>query len=78
LALFVDRTLSKDGNVSNHLYRVGQVVRYTPGRAVSVAAAREYKVLRLLPAEHGENQYRIKSIAELFERIAQERDLSAK
>lgn len=61
-----------------HLYKVGQVVRYTPGRAVSVAAAREYKIIRQLPSESGENQYRIKSIAEVFERIALERDLSRK
>jgi hypothetical protein len=64
--------------VAAHLYKVGQVVRYSPGRAVSVAAAREYKVVRQLPSESGQNQYRIKSVAEVFERIALERDLSRK
>ena len=64
--------------MATHLYKVGQAVRFSPGHAVSVAAAREYKVMRLLPAEYGENQYRIKSVTEIFERIARESDLSRK
>jgi hypothetical protein len=39
-------------------------------------SARQYKVLRLLPAEGGDLLYRIKSIGEAFERVAKERELA--
>ncbi len=57
-------------------YKVGQMVDFNPVRAAMPASSREYKVLKLMPRETGEQQYRIKSIAELFERIARESELS--
>jgi hypothetical protein len=39
------------------------------------ASVRAYKILRLLPQEGGEPLYRIKTIAEAFERIAKESEL---
>ena len=38
-------------------------------------SSREYKVVRLLPAEDSEFTYRIKSSAESFERVAREGQL---
>ena len=61
-----------------HKYKIGQIVRYAPGRSISIAAASEYKVVKLLPASEGDNQYRIKSPNENFERMARETDLSRK
>jgi hypothetical protein len=61
--------------MSQHKFKVGQVVAYNPGR-LGMSASREYKVLRLLPAEGGELLYRIKSIGETFERVAKERELA--
>ena len=43
-----------------------------------MASSREYKIVRCLPPENGENQYRIKGISETFERMAREADLSRK
>jgi hypothetical protein len=38
--------------------------------------AHKYKVVRLLPLENGEHQYRIKCTTETFERVATEAQLS--
>jgi hypothetical protein len=40
------------------------------------AASRDYKIVIALPAQDGQNQYRIKSSAENFERVARESELS--
>lgn len=57
-------------------YKVGDLVDFNPARATVPASIREYKVLRLMPYEGGERQYRIKTIAEQFERVARESELS--
>lgn len=62
--------------MSDHKYKIGQAVNFAPGRRSMIASSREYKVVRLLPAENGQLQYRIKGIAEAFERIALEAELS--
>jgi hypothetical protein len=62
--------------MSQHKYRVGQLVDYNPGRLGMAGSAREYKILRLLPPEGTDLLYRIKSIGEAFERVAKERELA--
>jgi hypothetical protein len=63
--------------MASHKYRVGQVVDFNPSPRVGVpASVREYKILRLLPHEGGELSYRIKTIAEAFERVAKESELA--
>ena len=52
------------------------MVDFNPARATIPASIREYKIIRLMPYEGGERQYRIKTIAEMFERIAKESELS--
>ena len=64
--------------MATHTFKIGQLVRYAPGRSISIAASREYKVIQQLPASEGQNQYRIKSPTENFERMARESDLSRK
>ena len=59
-----------------HKYKIGQVVQYSPGRSSMQASAGKYTVVRLLPPEDGQNLYRIKGVAEVFERMAKETDLS--
>jgi hypothetical protein len=59
-----------------HRFRVGQTVDFNPSPRNGVpASAREYKILKLLPYEGGERTYRIKTIAETFERVAKESEL---
>jgi hypothetical protein len=61
--------------MANHKFKVGQMVDLIPSRAVIPALVRAYKILRVLPQEGGEPLYRIKTIAEAFERIAKESEL---
>jgi len=56
-------------------FKVGQMVDFVPSQRGLAASARSYKILRLLPTEGGERLYRIKTIAEAFERIAKESEL---
>lgn len=62
--------------MNQHKFKVGQLVDFAPGRLGMPASSLEYKVIRLLPADGGQPQYRIKGIAETFERVARENDLS--
>jgi hypothetical protein len=62
--------------LANVKFKVGQLVNFNPGRATIPASIREYKILRVLPNEGGERTYRIKTIAEQFERIAKESELA--
>ena len=59
-----------------HRYKVGQLVDFTPGRSSMHASSGQYKIVQLLPIEKGAAQYRIKSTAETFERVATENQLS--
>ncbi len=61
--------------MANYKYKVGQMVNFNPARATIPASIREYKILRQLPFEGGERSYRIKTIAEQYERIAKESEL---
>jgi hypothetical protein len=60
-----------------HKFKVGQSVRFTPGKMMPPAGGQAYKIVRVLPAEGGEYHYRIKSEYEPYERIARESELSA-
>jgi hypothetical protein len=56
-------------------FMVGQMVDFVPSQRGLAASARSYKIMKLLPSEGGERLYRIKTIAEVFERIARESEL---
>jgi len=59
-----------------HRFSVGQEVYYNPAFG-NTASRGKYKVLRVLPVENDNRlSYRIKSLAESFERIAEEHQLS--
>ncbi len=60
----------------DHKYNIGQIVYYEPTFG-NTAARGKYTVVRLVPVENDNRlTYRIKSIAETFERIAEEHQLS--
>lgn len=56
-------------------FRVGDRVRFISGTVGRPGAEEGYTVVRVLPVEHGEPQYRIKSISEIHERVASESQL---
>jgi hypothetical protein len=61
--------------VRAHKFIVGQNVYYTGGPVGRTAAGGSYRVVRLLPPDGGDYQYRIKSVAEAYERVAKESQL---
>ena len=62
--------------MQRHRYKVGQRVDYQPGKLSFATSSAHFTIVRQLPAEGAELQYRIKSSAERFERVARESQLS--
>jgi hypothetical protein len=58
-----------------HKFQVGQSVYFTSSSFGRPAAAGTYKVIKLLPSDGDDYQYRIKSPSEAFERVAKESQL---
>jgi len=58
-----------------HKYRVGERVYYTSPSFGRAAATGSYTVMKLLPSDGDDHQYRIKSSGEAFERVAKESQL---
>ena len=59
-----------------HKYAVGSTVYFTASNVSRPAAGGTYEVIRLLPTEGDDCQYRIKSSSEAFERVAKESQLA--
>jgi hypothetical protein len=60
-----------------HKYKVGETVYFTASNVSRPAATGTYEVIRLLPTDGDDCQYRIKSTTEAFERVAKESQLKA-
>jgi len=58
-----------------HKFRVGQTVLYTSSPVSRPGASGTYKVVKLLPSDGDDYQYRIKNAGEAFERVAKESQL---
>jgi hypothetical protein len=61
--------------LNGHRFRVGQTVYFTARRVGRTAASGTYQIVRLLPSDGDDYQYRIKSTGEAFERVAKESQL---
>jgi hypothetical protein len=74
-----DRTCRSDaptnGADMTPQFRSGQTVRLSRGLPFKSAADGDYKIVRQLPDNGGEQQYRIKSVREPHERVVKESDL---
>jgi hypothetical protein len=55
-------------------YRNGQTVTMTPSRARAAPKGR-FEIVRLMPIEHGNYQYRIRSVMDGHERVVLEGEL---
>lgn len=64
-----------DTPLKRHRYHVGDIVYYTSPTFGRAAANGSYTVVKLLPSEGDDHQYRIKSTVEAFERVAKESQL---
>ncbi len=61
--------------MDSHRYRVGQSVHYTSNVLRRFGATGDFQIVKLLPPEGDELQYRIKSATEPHERVAKESQL---
>ena len=61
--------------LQRHRYQVGEMVYFTSPTFGRAAASGSYTVVKLLPSEGDDYQYRIKSSGEAFERVAKESQL---
>jgi hypothetical protein len=62
-------------SLHTHKFQVGQAVSYTSSPISRPGASGSYKVVRLLPSDGEDYQYRIKNPGEAFERVAKESQL---
>jgi hypothetical protein len=70
-----DQTARPMSLESAHKYQVGETVYYTSPSFGRTAASGTYTIVKLLPSERDDYQYRIKSTGEAFERVAKESQL---
>ena len=64
--------------MASHKYKIGQSVHYTSNvlrRFGGVEGIGNFQIVKLLPADGGDLQYRIKSATEPYERVAKENQL---
>jgi hypothetical protein len=66
----------REAKMSLHKYKVGQTLKLFDRRGGSGLGAQFCKILRLLPAEDGQPQYRVKCTNEAVERVVKEFALS--
>jgi hypothetical protein len=62
-------------SLRTHRFRVGETVLYTSSPITRPGASGTYKVVKLLPSDGDDYQYRIKNSGEAFERVAKESQL---
>ena len=58
-----------------HKFSIGQTVYFTSGPMGRAGANGSYKIIKQLPSDGDDYQYRIKSAGEAFERVAKESQL---
>ncbi|HEY4142663.1 MAG TPA: hypothetical protein VGM57_14675 [Pseudolabrys sp.] len=61
--------------IKAHRYQVGEIVYFTSPSFGRASASGNYTVVKLLPSDTDDYQYRIKSSGEAFERVAKESQL---
>jgi len=61
--------------MSPHKFRIGDNVHFTSGSAGRGGISGVFEVVRLLPSDGDEQQYRIKSNTETHERVAKQSQL---
>jgi hypothetical protein len=62
--------------MAGHKFSVGQAVQYTSGTSDHGRSSGVYTVMKLLPPEGDDHQYRIKSADEPHERVVKESQLN--
>jgi hypothetical protein len=71
----VQPVAAQDIVLHSHKYEIGDVVYYTSPSFGRAAATGSYTVVKVLPSDGEDRQYRIKNTDEAFERVAKESQL---
>jgi hypothetical protein len=74
-AVTVAQVTALGHSLRTHKFHVGQTVFYTSSPISRPGASGSYRVVRLLPSDGEDYQYRIKNPGEAFERVAKESQL---
>lgn len=74
-ATVAQQVVARSPVLRTHKFRVGQTVLYTSSPISRPGASGTYKVVKLLPSDGDDYQYRIKNAGEAFERVAKESQL---
>jgi hypothetical protein len=61
--------------LQEHKYHLGETVYFASRRLGHMAANSTYRIVRLLPSDGADYQYRIKNQNEAFERVVRESQL---
>ena len=62
--------------MADHKFTVGQSVQFSPAAIDTAAARGNYTIVRLLPSETRDLQYRVKSATDGHERVVRESQLA--
>jgi hypothetical protein len=62
--------------INDHKYEVAQVVNFTPDKSSLETSPGRYEILRQLPTDGLENQYRVRSVEDNHERVVRESQLA--
>ncbi len=65
----------RENKLNGHRYLLGQTVHYTSGAFGRSGGSGSFRIVKLLPLEGDDYQYRIKSAGEPYERVAKESQL---
>jgi hypothetical protein len=68
--------VDEEADMARHKFKVGQVVDFAQPRLTLPAVHGLYEIIRLLPSDGAQFQYRIKAPGESFERMAKEGQLT--
>ncbi len=71
----VAEIVARAPSLHTHRFQVGQTVFYTSSPISRPGASGSYEVVKLLPSDGDDYQYRIKNPGEAFERVAKESQL---
>jgi hypothetical protein len=59
----------------DHKFKIGQTLEFQPGARDQATSRGRYEIVRLLPPEGFDNQYRVKSALDGHERVVKESQL---
>ena len=65
----------RNDELKEHKFEIGQTVYFTSRPIGHMAANSTYRIVKLLPNDGDDYQYRIKAASEAFERVAKESQL---